>query len=578
MRGGLRAIALDFDGTIAEADHPDEAALRAVGECRGAGLKALLVTGRILEELRSVFPAVEECFDAIVAENGAVLAQEGTTRLLAAPVELELDEALVACGVPFRRGQVLLATRAAHEAAVTAELRRLALECALMRNRAELMVLPPGISKGFGVYQALGDLGVSHHSAIGFGDAENDHSLLRTCELGVAVADAVGSLKRQADVVLEKPGGAGVAEFLRGPTMTGERPLEPRRWKIELGRFGDGTPARIPASQVNVLIVGRSNSGKSYVAGLLAERLLALGYSLCVVDPEGDYAPLGRLRGMLTLGGAEGLPRPEAVERGIEHRFGSVLLDLSLVPSWERERYVPPLLERLEEERETRGLPHWVFLDEAHHLASASTLAQPPKGYCLITYRPEKLASEVLESIDVIVAIPGGKAPRAGHEADPLETLESLYGMDLPAAGEGESEGEVFLARPGGGEPVRRFRPGARRMPHVRHWHKYVTASLPHELQFIFRGEGGEARQVCGNVADFHRALVASAPEAIQYHARRGDFSRWLRQAIQDLALARRIHELEEGFRRSGPEAAGAAALRFDLLRALEARYGDGSE
>lgn len=152
-----------------------------------------------------------------------------STRVLAAPVELELDGALVSRGVPFRRGQVLLATHTVHEGEVTEELRRLGLECQLVRNRGELMVLPPGISKGFGVYQALGDLGISHHSAVAIGDAENDHSLLRGCELGVAVANAVDSLKRHADLVLEKPGSAGVAEFLRGPVLSGEAPLEPRR-------------------------------------------------------------------------------------------------------------------------------------------------------------------------------------------------------------------------------------------------------------------------------------------------------------------------------------------------------------
>ena len=281
MAGYFRAIALDFDGTITDGgDLPGEDALAAVGESRRQGRKAILVTGRILEELRGVFPAVDAWFDAIVAENGCVLAFGRSMRVLAAPVELELDGALVARGVPFRRGQVLLATHAAHEGEVTEELRRLGLECQLMRNRGELMVLPPGISKGFGVYQALGELGISHHSAVAIGDAENDHSLLRGCELGVAVANAVESLKRHADLVLEKPGSAGVAEFLRGPELSGEAPMAPRRWQIELGTYTDGSPVRIPASQINVLVTGRSNSGKSFLAGMVAEQLIGLGYSV----------------------------------------------------------------------------------------------------------------------------------------------------------------------------------------------------------------------------------------------------------------------------------------------------------
>lgn len=60
MPGYFRAIVLDFDGTLTDgSDLPGEDALSAVGESRRQGRKAILVTGRILEELRDVFPAVD---------------------------------------------------------------------------------------------------------------------------------------------------------------------------------------------------------------------------------------------------------------------------------------------------------------------------------------------------------------------------------------------------------------------------------------------------------------------------------------------------------------------------------------
>ncbi len=46
----------------------------------------ILVTGRIMSELRAVFPEVDEHVDAVVAENGAVLVTHGGVRLLADPV------------------------------------------------------------------------------------------------------------------------------------------------------------------------------------------------------------------------------------------------------------------------------------------------------------------------------------------------------------------------------------------------------------------------------------------------------------------------------------------------------------
>ena len=100
-----------------------------------------------------------------------------------------LASALSRRGVACRRGEVLLACSGADEQAVLEEVRRLGLECQLTRNRAELMVLPAGVSKGTGLAAGLADLGISAHNAVAVGDAENDHSLLAAAELGVAVAN-----------------------------------------------------------------------------------------------------------------------------------------------------------------------------------------------------------------------------------------------------------------------------------------------------------------------------------------------------------------------------------------------------
>jgi hypothetical protein len=325
-----------------------------------------------------------------------------------------------------------------------------------------------------------------------------------------------------------------------------------------------------------VLVTGRSNSGKSYLAGLFAEQLLGLGYSVCIVDPEGDYAPLGRLRGMVHLGGAEGLPRPEQVERFIEHRFGSVLLDLSLTCREDRERYVPSLLARLEAERAASGLPHWILLDEAHHLRRdpGSGSSSSAKGHCLVTYRPDRLSEAARESIDVVLAVPGGKEGDRGSGPDPLEALEAIYGLDLGAMRESPLGGAV-LAWPKVDATVRPFSMGPRMTRHVRHWHKYFGGQLPDALHFRFRDESGELRHAAGNVEDLHRVLAICAPDVIRYHVRRGDLSRWLHRAIQDVALGRTVHELERGFLGTSQLDTDVESLRMALLRAIEERYAD---
>jgi hypothetical protein len=90
----FRAAAVDFDGTLTGSDRPSPEVLAAIADTRADGRRVVLVTGRILAQLRSAFPGVDDHFDAIVAENGAVAARAGRDRALCAVVPRELDAAL----------------------------------------------------------------------------------------------------------------------------------------------------------------------------------------------------------------------------------------------------------------------------------------------------------------------------------------------------------------------------------------------------------------------------------------------------------------------------------------------------
>ena len=80
--GYFRAVAVDYDGTLADGGvAPDTVA--ALAEVRARGIRVILVTGRIVNELRAVFADVEDHVDALVAENGAVLVTPLGVRRLA---------------------------------------------------------------------------------------------------------------------------------------------------------------------------------------------------------------------------------------------------------------------------------------------------------------------------------------------------------------------------------------------------------------------------------------------------------------------------------------------------------------
>lgn len=540
--------------------------LAAIRAWRAGDGRAVLCTGRILRELRADFPDVDEHFDAIVAENGAVcMCAVRGEQALVPPVEPELERALRNRGVPVRRGTVLLATTAAATETVAAEIARLGLDAQLIHNRGELMVLPSGVTKATGLADVLAEMGLSPHDAFAVGDAENDHALLESCELGVAVGNAVESLKRHADLVLSAPNGQGIIEFLEGPVVRGDIVVHPERWKLDLGRTPADEPVKLPGSDINVLIAGATGSGKSYLAGLLIERAVALGYTLCVIDPEGDHRDLGRLRGVMRVGGSDTVPRPDDMVRLLSKRI-SIVIDLSLLQPPEQAEYWRELSKGIEALWTETGIPHWTVIEEANRFFEPD--AEPPsrRGYCLVTYHPTVLPATVLDRIDHVLALRGAEYLA---RIPILEENGSLPPADLETTFTLEA-GDAIAADREGAVP---FRPSARRTQHVRHWHKYVAGSVPQALRFQFRSGAHETGRSAGNLVELHREIRRAPDSVLEHHVHHGDFSRWFDDVIQDDAMGRDVRALERWAQSdSHPD---DKVVRRALLRLIERRYRD---
>ena len=573
----FRAVAIDYDGTLTSGGAPSADVISALEETRREGYRLVLATGRTLAHLTSDFASAKSLFDGIVAENGGVVwTQLGGTRLLAGPPDPHLEEALWRHGVPLRRGQVLVDTFVEHDKAALEEIGRLGLECQLVRNRNALMIVPAGITKGSGLFEVLGDLGVSHHNTVGIGDAENDHSLLSCCEIGVAVGSAIESLKAQADVVLTQPAGEGVLSFLRGPVLRGDIRVQPRRWQVELGTFDTGGRASLPASQINLLITGGSLSGKSHLAGLVAERLIQLGYSVCVLDPEGDHTDLGILRGVMTEGGAEPPPAPDQLNRLLRHRFGSVVVDLSLMPGSNKGGYMRAALQGLHQLRGETGLPHWILLDEAHVPIGSTGMATAgfdlsDKGYCLVTYRPHELDEKALREIDAVVVFARAHLKPLGPVLRSANIGPSAF-RELDGLPDNRPLGQAILVRPAPNGSAQGLILDQRVTPHVRHLHKYAEAQLPFERRFFFRRGGEDTGRSAGNLSELDRMLRYQDGEVVKHHALHGDFSRWIYEVLQDAPLGEIIALVERDLARNvSPSAIETARVR--ILRAIEDRY-----
>jgi len=569
----FRVLALDYDGTIAQNGVLDPSVKAAIIEARAHGIVVVLVTGRILSELINLVGDLS-FVDAVVAENGAVLSfLSGHSRVIGQPPPAVFVEELRQRQIEFAEGECVIEADAAVAPEILDVIRELELPLLLLFNRGRLMVLPQGVSKGIGLRTALATLRLSVHNAIGIGDAENDHDLLSTCELGVAVGWGSQALKDQADEVLEGEGPRAVAGYIR--RVAEELRLPPERmgrYRVLLGTDKAGLPLTVAVRGRNVLIAGEIQSGKSWVAGLSCEQLILQGYSICVIDPEGDYRTLESLPGVVVFEGEDSPPELPDIARALRHPDMSVVVDLSHIPSTEKVEYLYTLLPMLAVLRRTTGLPHRIVLDEAHyflHEPNIRDLLDLNLGaYTLVTYQLSALHPEVRKAIEAIVV---------KRITDPKD-VQALVGMvGHPGV---EQEWTTILGSLAIGEAailprsdeahgrLRRFTLLPRLTTHVRHKAKYLDIQLVREQAFVFTDEGKPIGSPVRALKDFIPPLKTLPASVIAGHARRGDFSRWFAGVFHDHLLAADVREIEKRCRLGRTE-----NLADLLVRAIQERY-----
>src|SRR6266550_6840243 len=210
------ALATDYDGTLATEGVVDPQTVTALRRLAATGRKLILVTGRQLNDLLRVFPDAR-LFDAVVAENGAVLYRPGSgdTRVLAPPPPAHFVETLQRRRVePLWRGQVVVATVQPNDTAVVDVIRELGLDLQVILNKGSVMVLPASVDKASGLRAALDELALDPAHVVAIGDAENDQAFLATSGYGIAVANALDSLKATTTHVTRGEAGAGVREII----------------------------------------------------------------------------------------------------------------------------------------------------------------------------------------------------------------------------------------------------------------------------------------------------------------------------------------------------------------------------
>lgn len=537
------ALATDYDGTLAELGMVKAETIEALEKFKETGRKLILVTGRELEDLKTVFAELK-IFDRIVAENGALLYNPATqeSRVLCEPPSQAFVKALKDRDVnPLSVGHAIVATWEPNEKNVLEAIQELGLELQITFNKGAVMVLPAGVNKATGLMAALKDLSLSPHNVVAVGDAENDHAFLKACGCAVAVANALPMVKETADFTTTGDRGAGVAELMARVIAEDGSIVTPQRHGIELGTDEDNIHTYLGAHLGSVLIAGQSGIGKSTIATALTERMAEKGFQFCVFDPEGDYQ---QLENSVCVGDAKVPPGGDEVVDLVKKLETNVVVCTLAIAHPQRPTFFAELFPRIATFRIQSGRPHWMIVDEAHHLFPAALegleqiFPSDLPATILITVHPEAVSTHALKTVHTVIAV-GEKAP------DVIRQFCKAVGTAEPPDLEPPGEDEVLFWRRESLSAPLKVKVKSPKQERKRHTRKYAEGELGPDRSFYFRGPKRALNLRAQNLMLFLQIADGVDDATWEHHLRAHDYSNWLRTAIKNDDLAEEVERFE---------------------------------
>jgi len=538
-------LATDYDGTLARNERVGGTIVEALKQLKASGRKLILVTGRELEELQRLFPE-HVLFDRIVAENGALIYRPSTLeeRTLGERPPAAFIERLKARGVtPLSAGRVIVSTWEPYQTETLDAIKELGLEYQLIFNKGAVMVLPPGINKAKGLHEALKELNISEHNTVAIGDAENDNAMLQSAECAVAVSNALQQVKDTADWTTLLDHGEGVTELIERLIADDLSSLDQHlsRHYLKLGQAADGEDYMISPYNSSILLSGTSGSGKTTFTAAFLEKLLEKKYQFCLIDPEGDYLDLPEV---LTIGDATQPPVIDQAIKLLTQATQNAVVCTIAIPLADRPDFFKKLLAAVVDLRKNTGHPHFIIMDEAHHLApqaAADTYFNFPadfKNFLAITTKPELVHKSFLQRVNMAIVM--GEEP-AAHLRDFAKLIaeEIILPAQVPL-----QKGEVLLWRKGSKEVslVRSDTPAT--LLH-RHKQKYAAGDMGPD-SFIFKGPEGKLNLKANNLMMFIQMAEGVDDETWLFHLRGQDYSKWFLGYVNDEDLAIRTARVEE--------------------------------
>jgi hypothetical protein len=331
------------------------------------------------------------------------------------------------------------------------------------------------------------------------------------------------------------------------------------RHYLQLGETEKG-PYCISPYQHGILLAGVTGGGKSTFTTVILETLMRHDYQFCLIDPEGDYL---QLPGVTVVGNETSVPPFEEIDQLLADPRQSLVICALSVPLVHRPVFFSRLLEVLTRLRVEYGRPHWLILDEAHHLLTPSSTMVADRmpadfnNFIIISTSPHALHPCVLEKIGTLITI--GENP--GY---PFQQLGEMLHRPVPEAIPELGEQDICVWRLDTGEPPFKVHYQQPRQLMQRHKRKYATGDMG-DNSFVFTGPEGRLHLTANNLLLFAHIAAGIDEDTWNWHLLRHDFTAWFKNTIHDEELAR-VSEAAEALK-------DPADSRRQILTFINSKY-----
>ncbi|HTH42873.1 MAG TPA: DUF87 domain-containing protein [Terracidiphilus sp.] len=311
---------------------------------------------------------------------------------------------------------------------------------------------------------------------------------------------------------------------------------------------------RVPLDAVTQTFgfMGKKGSGKTYLAGLMAEQMLDRHAQIVVIDPVGNWYGLrvgadGNSKGkdIFIVGGEHGdvpiLPDAGArLARLLVEKQISVILDISSFRQGERKRFAADFAEEFYHLKKTQKSAVHLFVEEAQlfapqrpgpddmrMLGAFESIIRLGRNYgigaSMISQRPQSVNKEVLSQVECLFVL----QVNGTHERKALEEWVQEVGADRSLVGQlpGLTQGEGYVWSPSWLRVFARFNFGkkttfdASATPTVGQKRQAATltkidvAALKADMQQVIeKAEADDPAALRRQIADLKRQLAAKLP------------------------------------------------------------------